>query len=81
MEEPMISATFTQFRNNAASYFDKVEKGETIEIYRNGKPSAIMLPAAGKASATGHWKNRKPLFDLGGDIASRLLADMRKKGR
>lgn len=77
----MITATFTQFRNNAASYFDKVEKGESIEIFRNGKPSAVLTRAEPKRNSKEYWKNAKPLFDLGSDIASKLFIEERRKGR
>ncbi len=75
----MITATFTQLRNNAASYFDKVEKGETVQIYRNGKPSALLLKAGPMDEPKDHWAHARPLYDLGGDIATRLLREERKK--
>jgi len=77
----MITATFTQLRNNAASYFDKVEKGETVQIYRNGKPSAVLVKAEEKHDAKAYWKNAKPLIDLGSDLSSRMLREERKKAR
>lgn len=40
----MISATFTELRNNAKNFFDKVEKGEIVEIFRHGKPVARIFP-------------------------------------
>ncbi len=40
----MITVTFSELRNNAKKYFDAVEEGETIEVYRNGKPIAILSP-------------------------------------
>ena len=77
----MITATFTQLRNNAASYFDKVEKGETVRIYRNGKPSAVLVKAEEKHDSKTHWKNAKPLYDLGSDVSNRMLREERKKYR
>jgi prevent-host-death family protein len=77
----MITTTFTQFRNNAASFFDKVEKGESVEIYRNGRPSAVLVRTAPGVETKSYWKNAKPLVDLGGDIASRMFREERKKGR
>ncbi len=75
----MLTATFTQFRNNAASFFDKVEKGEAVQIYRNGKPSALLVKAGAPVAAKAYWKAAKPLIDLGSTAASRLLRDERKK--
>lgn len=79
--EAMITATFTQFRNNAASYFDKVEKGEAVQIYRNGKPSAMLVKPGTKIDAKTYWKNAKPILDLGGDSAVRMLLEERRNGR
>lgn len=47
----MRSVTFSQFRNNAKKYFDAVEKGETLEIYRHGKPIATLSPSRSVAQA------------------------------
>ena len=47
----MITVTFSELRNNAKKYFDAVEEGETIEVYRNGKPIAILSPYSTGASA------------------------------
>jgi antitoxin (DNA-binding transcriptional repressor) of toxin-antitoxin stability system len=77
----MITATFTQFRNNAASYFDKVEQGEAVQIYRNGKPSALLVRSGTKVETKSYWKSVKPLFDLGSDTASRILLEERRRGR
>lgn len=35
-------ATFTEFRNNAAKFFDAIEDGDTVEVYRKGKLSAVV---------------------------------------
>lgn len=77
----MITATFTQLRNNAASYFDKVEKGETVRVFRNGKPSAMLVKAGETPDTRAYWKNAKPLYDLGSDLSSRMLREERKKSR
>ena len=44
----MIITTFSDLRNNAKYYFDQVEKGETIEINRYGKPVAHLIPVKKK---------------------------------
>jgi len=41
----MKSVTFSELRNNAKKYFDTVERGETLEVFRHGKPVAILMPA------------------------------------
>jgi antitoxin (DNA-binding transcriptional repressor) of toxin-antitoxin stability system len=37
-------ATLTEFRNQAKSVFDEVERGETVRVYRNGRPIADSVP-------------------------------------
>lgn len=40
----MKSVTFSQLRQHAKDFFDAVEAGETLEIFRHGKPIAILSP-------------------------------------
>ncbi|MBM3311319.1 MAG: type II toxin-antitoxin system Phd/YefM family antitoxin [Candidatus Aminicenantes bacterium] len=51
----MKNVSFTQFRRNAASYFDAVEEGETIRISRHGKPIAEVVPLS-PTERTPVWK-------------------------
>ena len=39
----MVKISLTKFRQNTKSYFDKVEKGEVICIYRHGKVVAEII--------------------------------------
>ena len=39
----MVKISLTKFRQNAKTYFDKVEKGEVIRIYRHGKVVAEII--------------------------------------
>ncbi len=41
----MKTVTFSELRNNAKKYFDIVERGEILEIFRHGRPVAILMPA------------------------------------
>ena len=41
----MKTVTFSELRNNAKKYFDTVEQGETLEVFRHGKPVAILMPS------------------------------------
>jgi len=47
----MKSVTFSELRNNAKKYFDTVEQGETLEVFRHGKPVAILMPASSRRRA------------------------------
>lgn len=40
----MRETTFTELRNHAKSFFDTVEEGETVRVYRNGRPIADIVP-------------------------------------
>ena len=40
----MKTVTFTEFRKNASSFLDLVEKGEEVEIRRHGKVIARLIP-------------------------------------
>ena len=59
----MKEATFTELRNNARKYFDSVERGDTVRIYRNGtaswKRSPTPLTIKGLALSREILKDRK----------------------
>ena len=70
----MRTVTFSELRNQAKKYFDAVESGETVEIYRHGKPVAILMPFR-KGSAN-RWKKSHPLRLSGASLlSSAILAD------
>jgi prevent-host-death family protein len=71
----MLCVTFSQLRNNAKKYFDVVEKGESVEIYRHGKPVAILSPAT--PPTVGRWKGARPLKVKGVSLARAVLSDRR----
>jgi prevent-host-death family protein len=73
----MQSATFTEFRNNAKRYFDKVEKGEIIEIYRHGMPVAILMPV--KKHDKARLSTAKPLKIPGVSLSQAILAERDEK--
>ena len=50
----MRETTLTEFRSHAKSYFDRVEKGETVRVYRNGRPIADVVPVAAHTPA---WRS------------------------
>lgn len=75
----MRTASFTEFRNNARSFFDRVEKGETIEIYRHGRPAALLTPV-GRGTAS-EFRETKALKIAGVSLSRALLADREKNDR
>lgn len=72
----MKEATFTELRNNARQYFDSVERGETVRIYRNGKPIAEIVPIR---HGTLSWKRASTPLTIKGLSFSRELLKDRKR--
>lgn len=73
----MTQTTFSEFRNHAKKYFDVVEKkGLSIEIYRHGKPVAILAPISPKRS---RWQQRQPLAIPSVNLSKAILEE-RKQG-
>lgn len=69
----MRTATFSEFRNNAREYFDRVEKGETIEIYRHGKPVALLSPV--RNDGISRLRGQRPLSIPGVSLSRALRAE------
>lgn len=68
----MQQATFTELRNNAKAYFDAVEAGETVRIFRNGKPIADIVPLAPEQPS---WKRRTavPMTVQGVSVSAEVI--------
>ena len=75
----MRETTLTEFRSHAKSYFDQVEKGETVRVYRNGRPIADVVPVASRTPA---WKDPPEVrLSLAGlQLSHEVLSD-REEGR
>lgn len=74
----MITTTFSALRNNVKKYFDKVELGETVEIYRHGKPVAILAPISPqKDMSASRWQISAPL-KIKGLSLSQIILDERR---
>ena len=69
----MQEATFTELRNHAKSYFDAVEAGDTIRIYRKGKAIAQIVPIDVQPPS---WKNHaQPILVKGVSLSRSILLD------
>ena len=69
----MQETTFTELRNHAKNYFDAVEGGETVRVFRNGKPIAEIVPIR---SGTPSWKRQTtPLTIKGFSLSGAILSD------
>lgn len=75
----MTTTTFSELRNNARKYFDKVEHGEVVEIYRHGKPVAILTPV--KPMAASRWKTSHPAKLRGASLSAAILDERDEDGK
>jgi prevent-host-death family protein len=74
----MKMVSFTEFRKNAASYFNSVEKGETIRISRHGKPVAEIIPVAAEERIPA-WKRPGLRLNVKGVSLSREIIREREE--
>ena len=72
----MLTVTFTQLRNNAKKYFDVVERGEVIEVYRRGKPVALLSPY--RQGGGERWKQGAAMKFKGISLSKAILAARRE---
>ena len=63
-----MDTTFTELRNNAKAFFDAVEKGETVRVFRSGKAIARIVPIKGRAHS---WQRDSAPLDIKGLALSR----------
>ena len=63
-----------ELRNRARTFFDFVERGEVVRVFRNGKPIADIVPIE---SETPSWKRRtaQPLTVKGVSMSAEILKD------
>jgi antitoxin (DNA-binding transcriptional repressor) of toxin-antitoxin stability system len=67
----MREATLTELRNESKRYFDLVESGEIVRVFRNGEPIVEIHPIARDLPL----RKRRPVRPLvvGGRQVSRLI--------
>ena len=69
----MQEATFTELRSHAKTYFDAVEAGDTVRVFRNGKAIAQIVPIE---SPNLSWKSHaQPLALKGLSLSQAILKD------
>ena len=69
----MQETTFTELRKNAKWYFDAVETGQTVRVYRKGKPVADIVPVIHTSPS---WKQEPPRLTIKGlSLTQEILAD------
>ncbi len=69
----MLETTFTELRKNAKLLFDAVEQGDTVRVYRKGKPIAHIVPVAKELPS---WKQEiKPFTIKGLSLSKEIQKD------
>jgi prevent-host-death family protein len=76
----MRQVSFSEFRRNAAAFFNAVERGEKIVVLRHGKPVAEVIPA-GETRVALSWKRPGLGLRVDGASFSREILKERKEGR
>jgi prevent-host-death family protein len=74
----MLTTGFTRFRIHAASYLDKVERGETVVITRHGRPVAEIVPPGGSTENKSWKRPVLPLAIKGVSLSRSIVSDRRK---
>ena len=72
----MKTVSFTDFRNQASTLFDAVERGETLVVLRHGKPVAEIHRVSQAEPRTPSW--RRPGLRLaakGANLAKAILGE------
>jgi len=69
----MLETTFTHLRSHAKDYFDAVEDGDTVRVFRNGKPIAEIVPV--KTGIPSWKKQTTPLTIKGISFSAEILKD------
>ena len=69
----MITSTFSKLRNKAKYYFDEVKHGETVQIFRHGKPIALLVPV--RENVFSRWKTARPLQIPGISPSKAIIAE------
>ncbi len=70
----MQETTLSGLRNQTRHFFDLIEAGETVRVFRHGKPVADIMPVLKDAPS---WKRRQvqPLLVSGVEVSRLILED------
>ena len=72
----MTQTTFTEFRKHAKTYFDSVEKGETVRVIRHGRVIAEVVPPYEDKKT---WKKRGLRLLVPGVSITKVILNERRK--
>jgi prevent-host-death family protein len=72
----MKTVTFTDFRKRASGFITEVEHGETLVIFRRGKPVAEVIPFSNKSRRIPAWKQPGIRLRIrGSDLSAAIVGD------
>ncbi len=73
----MQTINFTEFRRHAKTYFDEVERGETIRVIRHGRAIADLVPV-GDAERVPSWQQPALRLRISGASLSQEILEERR---
>ncbi len=69
----MQETNIVELRKRIKHYFDAVESGEVVRVYRNGKPIAEILPLTNRKTS---WTQEAPRLTIPGlSLSAEILKD------
>jgi len=72
----MKNVAFTDFRKKASDLITEVEHGETLILFRRGKPVAEVVPFSDKAQRSPAWKQAGIRLRIqGSDLSSAIIEE------
>lgn len=74
----MKNVRFTDFRKNASGFISEVEHGETIVLFRRGKPVAEVVPFSDGPQSVPSWKQPVVRLDIPGSDLSSVIKEERE---
>ncbi len=77
----MKTASFSDFRKNAAAFFDSVEQGDVIRVLRHGRAIADIVPVVEQENKIPSWKRPAPKLLMKSGSLTKALLQMRRESR
>jgi prevent-host-death family protein len=75
----MTPVTITDLKLHTKRYFDAVERGETLEVHRRGRPIALVTPV--REPSIERWQTPDPLRVSGVSLSAAILGRRKERRR
>ena len=75
----MIPVTISDLKHNIKRHFDAVERGETLEVHRRGRPIALVTPV--REPSIERWQTPDPLRVSGVSLSAAILGRRKDERR